>query len=208
MSIDPGLIDMVMRLRGRGISSNSVLRAIELAPRRFFVPADKRHVAYNPVNIPIACGQTLPPPMTSALLAQLSDIQPDHKVLTLGLGSGYLAAILSRLATRIYTVERYKTLIREADERFRQVDVFNVVTRHGDGRYGWPGQAPFDRIIMGYAVRAEPEGVLKQLAAGGKMLAVIDGTLTLFEKPRTKVSATDLMPLDLDMAEAGKSKTL
>jgi len=208
MSIDPGLIDMVMRLRGRGISSNSVLRAIELAPRRFFVPADKRDVAYNPVNIPIACGQTLPPPMTSALLAQLSDIQPDHKVLTLGLGSGYLAAILSRLATRVYTVERYKTLIREADERFRQVDVFNVVTRHGDGRYGWPGQAPFDRIIMGYAVRAEPEGVLKQLAAGGKMLAVIDGTLTLFEKPRTKVSATELMPLDLDMAEAGKSKTL
>jgi len=208
MSIDPGLIDMVMRLRGRGISSNAVLRAIELAPRRFFVPQEKREMAYEEVNIPIACGQTLPPPMTTALMAQLSDIKPDYKVLTLGLGSGYLAAILSRLATRIYTVERYKTLIREADERFRQVDVFNVVTRHGDGRYGWPGQAPFDRIVMGYALRAEPEGVLKQLAAGGKMLAVIDGTLTLFEKPRTKISATELMPLDLDMAEAGKSKTI
>ena len=141
-------------------------------------------------------------------MAQFADVKPDHKVLTLGLGSGYLAAILARLATRIYTVERYKTLIREADEHFRDVDVFNVVTRHGDGRYGWPGQAPFDRIIMGYAVRAEPEGVLKQLAAGGKMLAVIDGTLVLFEKPRTKIKMTELMPLDLDMAEAGKSKTI
>jgi len=208
MSIDPGLIDMIMRLRSRGISSNSVLRAVELAPRRYFVPPEKRSVAYDAVNVPIACGQTLPPPMTAALLAQLLDVNPDHKVLTLGLGSGYLAAILSNMATRIYTVERYKTLIKEAGERFRSLDIYNVVTRHGDGRYGWPGQAPFDRIVIGYALRAEPEAVLKQLAPGGKMLAVIDGMLTSFEKPRTKISVTELMPLDLDMVEAGKSRTL
>lgn len=199
---------MIMRLRSRGISSNSVLRAVELAPRRYFVPLEKRAQAYEAVNVPIACGQTLPPPMTSALLAQLLDVQPDHKVLTPGLGSGYLAAVLSHMTTRVYTVERYKTLIREADERFRMLGIYNVVTRHGDGRYGWPGQAPFDRIVMGYALRAEPEAVLDQLAPGGKMLAVIDGTLSLFEKPRTKVSVTDLMPLDLDMVEAGKSRTL
>ena len=208
MSIDPGLIDMIMRLRGRGISSNNVLRAIELAPRRHFVPLEKRGQAYDAVNIPIACGQTLPPPMTAALLTQLLDVEDDHKVLTLGLGSGYLAAILSHMATRIYTVERYKTLIKEADARFKALDIYNIVTRHGDGRYGWPGQAPFDRIVMGYALRAEPEAVLGQLAPGGKMLAVIDGTLTLFEKPRTKISVTELMPLDLDMVEAGKSRTI
>jgi len=208
MSIDPGLIDMIMRLRSRGISSNSTLRAVELAPRRHFVPPEKRSIAYDAVNVPIACGQTLPPPMTAALLAQLLDVNLDHKVLTLGLGSGYLAAILSNMATRIYTVERYKTLIREADERFRSLDIYNVVTRHGDGRYGWPGQAPFDRIVVGYALRAEPEAVLKQLAPGGKMLAVIDGMLTSFEKPRTKISVTELMPLDLDMVEAGKSRTI
>lgn len=199
---------MIMRLRSRGISSNTVLRAVELAPRRNFVPLEKRQIAYDAVNVPIACGQTLPPPMTAALMAQMLDVQPDHKVLTPGLGSGYLAAILSHMATRIYTVERYKTLIREAVERFRALDIYNVVTRHGDGRYGWPGQAPFDRIVMGYALRAEPDAILDQLAPGGKMLAVIDGTLTLFEKPRTRVSATELMPLDLDMAEAGKSRTL
>ena len=208
MSIDPGLIDMIMRLRGRGISSNDVLRAIDLSPRRYFVPAAQRGSAYEDVNIPIGCGQTLPPPMTSALMVQMLDVRPDHKVLALGLGSGYLAAILSHLATRVYTVERYKTLIAEASERLKSVEVFNVVTRHGDGRYGWPGQAPFDRIILGYALRAEPEAVLGQLAPGGIALAVIDGTLTRFEKPRTKVSSTDLLPLDLDMIEAGKSKTL
>lgn len=208
MSIDPGLIDMIMRLRGRGISSNDVLRAIELAPRRFFVPSEKREIAYDAVNVPIGCGQTLPPPMTAALMAQMLDVGRDHKVLTPGLGSGYLAAVLSRMATRVYTVERYKTLIREADERFRNLEIYNVVTRHGDGRYGWPGQAPFDRIVMGYALRAEPEAVLEQLAPGGKMLAVVDGALTLFEKPRTKITTTELMPLDLDMAEAGKSRTL
>lgn len=199
---------MIMRLRSRGVSSNSVLRAIELAPRRFFVPLEKRDLAYDAVNVPIACGQTLPPPMTGALMAQMLDVNPDHKVLTTGLGSGYLAAILSRLATRVYTVERYKTLIKDADERFRLLDIHNVVTRHGDGRYGWPGQAPFDRIVLGYALRAEPEELLEQLAAGGKLLAVIDGMLTLYEKPRTKISVRELMPLDLDMAEAGKSRTL
>ena len=208
MSIDPGLIDMILRLRSRGISSNEVLRAIELTPRRYFVPLEKRDIAYDAVNVPIDCGQTLPPPMTSALMAQLLDARPDHKVLTPGLGSGYLAAILARIVTRVYTVERYRTLIRDASARFKDLDIYNIVTRHGDGRYGWPGQAPFDRIVMGYALRAEPDALLEQLAPGGRMLAVIDGTLTLFEKPRTKVTATELMPLDLDMAEAGKSRTL
>ncbi len=199
---------MIMRLRSRGISSNPVLRGIELTPRKFFVPEDKRNLAYEEANVPIACGQTLPPPMTAALMAQLSDIRPDQKILTTGLGSGYLAAILSHMTTRIYTVERYKTLIREAEVRFKLVGVNNIVTRHGDGRYGWKGQAPFDRIILGYALRAEPDGLLDQLAKGGKLLAVIDGMLTSFEKARTKITSTELVPIDLDMVEAGKSKTL
>ena len=199
---------MIMRLRSRGISSNPVLRGIELTPRKFFVPEDKRNLAYEEANVPIACGQTLPPPMTAALMAQLSDIRPDQKILTTGLGSGYLAAILSHMTTRIYTVERYKTLIREAEVRFKLVGVNNIVTRHGDGRYGWKGQAPFDRIILGYGLRAEPDGLLDQLAKGGKLLAVIDGMLTSFEKARTKITSTELVPIDLDMVEAGKSKTL
>jgi len=208
VSIDPGLIDMIMRLRSRGISSNPVLRGIELSPRRIFVPEDKRKLAYDEANIPISCGQTLPPPMTAALMAQLADIRPDQKVLTPGLGSGYLAAILSHITTRVYTVERYKTLIKEAEAHFKLVGVNNVVTRHGDGRYGWKGQAPFDRIIVGYGLRAEPEGLLDQLAKGGKLLAVIDGMLTSFEKARTKITTTELVALELDMVEAGKSKTL
>ena len=99
-------------------------------------------------------------------------------------------------------------MIREAEVRFKLVGVNNIVTRHGDGRYGWKGQAPFDRIILGYALRAEPDGLLDQLAKGGKLLAVIDGMLTSFEKARTKITSTELVPIDLDMVEAGKSKTL
>ena len=189
MSIDPGLIDMIMRLRSRGISSNPVLRGIELTPRKFFVPEDKRNLAYEEANVPIACGQTLPPPMTAALMAQLSDIRPDQKILTTGLGSGYLAAILSHMTTRIYTVERYKTLIREAEVRFKLVGVNNIVTRHGDGRYGWKGQAPFDRIILGYALRAEPDGLLDQLAKGGKLLACL-----LYTSPSPRDATLSRMP--------------
>ena len=208
MSIDPGLIDMVLRLRGRGISSNAVLRGVELAPRRHFVPVGKHDIAYTDLAVPIGCGQTLPPPLTVALMAQMLDVQPDQKVLLLGAGTGYLAAILARMTTRIYTVERYKTLISEADARYRALGIHNVVTRHGDGRYGWPGQAPFDRIILGYAVRAEPDALLDQLAPNGKLLGVVDEILTLFTKARKLVTATEIMPLVLDMAEAGKSRTL
>ena len=208
MNIDPGLIDMIMRLRSRGISSNATLRAIELAPRRHFVPLEKRAVAYDPVNVPIACGQTLPPPMTAALMAQMADVKPDHKVLTLGLGSGFLAAILSNMATRIYTVERYKTLIREADERFRTLDIYNIVTRHGDGRYGWGGQAPFERIILTCGLRAEPAMLIDQLAPGGKLVAVVDDQLTRYSKARKKVTVETLFPLQIPMIEAGKSKSL
>jgi protein-L-isoaspartate(D-aspartate) O-methyltransferase len=208
MSIDPGLIDMVMRLRGRGISSNAVLRAIELVPRRHFVPVDKRDIAYTDMSVPIGCGQTLPPPVTLALMAQMLDVQPDQKVLLVGSGSGYLAGVLSQMTTRIYAVERYLTLIKEADARYRLLGLTNIVTRHGDGRYGWPGQAAFDRIILGYGVRAEPEGLLEQLSPQGRLLGVVDEVLTRFDKSRKLITATEIMPLQLDMVEAGKSRTL
>ena len=106
----------------------------------------------------------------------------------------------------MFTLSNY--LIKDADARFEGLGITNIVTRHGDGRYGWPGQAPFDRIILGYALRAAPEAILEQLAPGGKLLCVVDETLTLFTKARTKVEATDTMPLHLDMVESGKSRTL
>jgi len=199
---------MVLRLRGRGISDNAVLRAIELAPRKRFVSPAHAENAYAERALPIACGQTINSPMSVALMSQLLDLKPDHKLLMVGLGSGYHAAVLSKVVTRVYAVERYKKLIAEAEARFDRLSIMNVVIRHGDGRYGWAGQAPFDRIILTCALRAAPEGLLDQLAPNGKLLAVIDEQLTLFSKARSKVSEAVIMPLSLDMIEAGKSRSL
>jgi len=206
--IDPGLIDMVLRLRGRGISDNNVLRAIEQAPRKYFIPPEQRENAYAERALPIACGQTINPPMTVALMSQLLDLKGDHKLLMIGIGSGFHAAVLSKIVTRVYAVERYKKLIADAASCFDRHDIMNIVIRHGDGRYGWPGQVPFDRIILTCALRAAPDGLLDQLAPNGKLLSVIDDQLILFSKARSKITETVIMPLTLDMIEAGKSRTL
>jgi len=208
VAFDPGLIDMVMRLRGKGISDNAVLRAIELTPRKSFVPLHFYEKAYDEQAVPIECGQTITAPWTIALMLQMLRVSKDHKVLEVGVGSGYQTAILSRLCTRVYAVERYKKLIRDAEERFSNLGFMNCVIRHGDGRYGWAGQAPFDRIILGCATRAAPPMLLDQLAPGGEMIAVVDEQLMRFTKARTKTTEETLMPLKLDMIEPGKSRTL
>lgn len=206
--IDPGLIDMIMRVRGRGISDNAALRAMELVARKRFV--DKKHwdAAYDEQSLPTSCGQTVSPPLTIALMTQMLELSPEHKCLEIGTGSGYHTAILSKIVKRVYSVERYKQLIAEAEERFKALGITNHVIRHGDGRYGWGGQAPFDRIILTCALRAEPAMLIDQLASNGKLVAVVDGHLTRYKKARTKVTVETLFPLELPMIEAGKSKAL
>jgi len=206
--IDPGLIDMIMRIRGRGISDNAVLKAMELAPRKYFVDESLWEVAYDEQSLPTSCGQTLSPPLTIALMTQMLELSPEHKLLEIGCGSGYHTAILSKIVKRVYSVERYKLLIREAEARFKALGITNHVIRHGDGRYGWGGQAPFDRIILTCALRAEPAMLIDQLAPNGKLVAVVDDQLTRYSKARKKVSVETLFPLQVPMIEAGKSKSL
>ncbi len=206
--IDPGLIDMIMRLRGRGISDNAVLRATELAPRKHFVEKHHLDTAYEEQALPISCGQTISKPLTIALMTQMLELSPEHKLLEIGTGSGYHAAILSKIVKRVYSVERYKQLTQEAETRFAKLGITNHVIRHGDGRYGWKGQDPFDRIILTCALRAEPVMLLDQLASGGKLLAVVDEQLVRFTKARKIVTTEILLPLSLPMIEAGKSKAL
>jgi protein-L-isoaspartate(D-aspartate) O-methyltransferase len=205
---DPGLIDMVLRLRSKGISDNIVLKAIEQTPRQRFVPQESVAKAYDEQALPIECGQTITAPWVIGLMLQSLRVTIEHKVLEIGVGSGYQTAILSRLSKRVYAVERYKLLIKNAEERFSNLDVMNTVLRHGDGRYGWAGQAPFDRIIMGCATRAAPPMLLEQLAPGGEMIAVVDEQLMRFSKARSVISEETLLPLTLDMIEPGKSRTL
>lgn len=206
--IDPGLIDMIMRLRGRGISDNAALRAMELIARKRFVDEQYWDVAYDEQSLPTSCGQTLSPPLTIALMTQMLELSPNHKLLEIGTGSGYHTAILSKMVKRVYSVERYKQLIRETELRFKALGITNHVIRHGDGRYGWGGQAPFDRIILTCALRAEPAMLIDQLAPGGKLVAVVDDQLTRYTKARKKVSVETLFPLNVPMIEAGKSKAL
>ena len=206
--IDPGLIDMIMRIRGRGISDNTVLRAMELVARKRFVELKYWDVAYEEQSLPTSCGQALSPPLTIALMTQMLELSPEHKLLEIGTGSGYHTAILSKIVKRVYSVERYKQLIRETEARFKALGITNHVIRHGDGRYGWGGQAPFDRIILTCALRAEPAMLIDQLAPNGKLVAVVDDQLTRYSKARKKVSVETLFPLQIPMIEAGKSKAL
>lgn len=199
---------MIMRLRSRGISNSDVLRAVEEVPRKRFVAADQADRAYADAALPIACGQEVSAPLTTALLVQLLAPGPESKVLEIGSGSGWMSAVLTRLCRRVYAVERYTTLVAQAEKALKVLDIHNVEIRHGDGRYGWVGQAPFDRIVLGCAVRAVPDKVMDQLAPNGRLVAVVDGTLTLFKKARKHVTETELTPLDIPMIEAGKSKTL
>ena len=206
--IEPGLIDMILRLRGRGISDNAVLRAMELVNRKHFVEKKYWAQAFEEQSLPISCGQTLSEPMSVAIMTQMLELSPEHKLLEIGAGSGYHTSILCKIVKRVYSVERYHQLIKEAEANFQRQAMTNHVIKHGDGRHGWLGQAPFDRIILSCSLRAEPAKLLDQLAPNGVLVAVIDEQLTRFKKARKVVKSEILLPLQLPMIESGKSKAL
>ncbi len=205
---DPGLMDMIMRLRGRGVSENSILRAFETVPRKHFVSQEHYLSAYDEKRLPIGCGQIISEPLTVARLTQALSVEPEHKVLEIGTGSGYHAALLSRLCKRVYSVDRYLELVKTCEQLFLKLGLSNIVVRHGDGRYGWKGQAPFDRILVTTGLKTAPEGLLDQLAKGGKLVAVIEDELTVFDKKIKRVSKKSVFPMSLPLIEAGKSKAL
>jgi len=203
-----GLLDMIMRLRSGGVSDNAVLRVMELIPRSHFVAPDLQSQAYDAHALPILCGQTLSAPMSIGLMTQMLDVQKSHTLLEIGMGSGYHTALLASLAGQVYSVERYKLLIMEAENRLQSLNIDNVSTRHGDGRYGWTAAGPFDRILVTCGLLAEPDTLLDQLSTDGICVAVIDGQLTRFKKARKRITEDAFFPLDIPMIEAGKSKVL
>ena len=198
---------MIMRLRGRGISDNNVLRAMELVKRSAYVPDDLVPESYDEKALPIPCGQTLLAPINIAVMCQSLDVQPSHKVLLIGAGSGYTAAVLAKMSKRVYAVERYQTLVAYAEARLLKQSA-KVVIRHGDGRLGWRGQAPFDRILISASVRVIPEALQNQLTDGGKIAAVIEGNLVLAVRTGNKLSETKILPMELPAMEAGKAKSM
>jgi protein-L-isoaspartate(D-aspartate) O-methyltransferase len=159
MTLESRKIRLIMELRQQGITDNGALSAIERVPRETFVPPSFHDQAYENQALPIGHGQTISQPSVVGYMTQALTLEPRSKVLEIGTGCGYQAAVLSRICRRIYTIERYRELMRAAEERFRSLRINNVVTRWGDGMKGWPEQAPFDRMIL-TAGTAEVPGVL------------------------------------------------
>lgn len=160
-------IRLVMELRRLGIVDTRVLAAIERVPREEFVLPALREHAYENVALPLTHGQTISQPYVVAFMTQALAVGDRHKVLEVGTGSGYQAAVLSHLCRRVYTIERFPQLLREAEGRFEKLKLTNVTSRAGDGYLGWPEQAPFDRIMVTAAAASVPETLRQQLAVGG-----------------------------------------
>jgi len=157
-------------LRSSGVTNKRVLTAMETIDRRSYVSDTFADNAYEDTPLPIGCGQTISQPSIVAIMTEALDVQPRDKVLEIGTGSGYQAAILSRLARRIYTIDRHSILVQAARNVFKEQDIPNITTFTADGSRGLPDQAPFDRIIVTAASEDPPSTLLDQLRLGGIMV--------------------------------------
>ena len=165
-----GRMQFLLTMRRRGIGDANVLRALDEVPREHFVGQEFHDTAYADQALPISCGQTISQPYVVAYMTEQLGVEPQHRVLEVGTGSGYQAAILSRLAREVVSIERYRTLAEAARGRLATLGYQNVEVRVGDGLAGAPDRAPFDRIIVTAAAEAVPDALVEQLGEGGALL--------------------------------------
>jgi protein-L-isoaspartate(D-aspartate) O-methyltransferase len=158
------------QLRPHGVTDERVLRAMESVPREEFLAPGMRRHAYEDRALAIECGQTISQPLVVALMTQAAAPQPSEIALEVGTGSGYAAAVLSRMCRRVVTVEREPALAERASETLRRLGFANVEVAVGDGTQGWAGEAPYDVVLVAAAARRVPEALLYQLAEGGRMV--------------------------------------
>ena len=182
-------MQFLFQLRSRGVMDKTVLEAMEKVDRGAFVRGLFADRAYEDMPLPIACGQTISQPSVVGLMTQALDVTPRDKVLEVGTGSGYQAAVLSHLARRVYTVDRHRRLVREARALFEEQGLTNITAITGDGSRGLPDQAPFDRILVTAAAEDPPGPLLAQLRVGGIMVVPVgqsDAVQTLIKVTRTE----------------------
>ena len=170
MIAGPRQLRLIMELRRLGISDTRVLGAMERIPRERFIPETFRDQAYEDTALPIGHGQTISQPSVVARMTEALAVGDRHRVLEIGTGSGYQAAVLAKLCRRLYTIERHRDLAQSAEAHFRELRLHNVTARWGDGTKGWPESAPFDRIIVTAAGLEIPDTLPEQLAPGGIMI--------------------------------------
>lgn len=166
-------MQFLFALRSRGVTEARVLTAMEKVDRGHFIRGTFARRAYEDMPLPIACGQTISQPSVVALMTQALRLTGREKVLEVGTGSGYQAAILSHLARRVYTVDRHRRLVVEANRIFQSLDLTNITALTADGSFGLPDQAPFDRIIVTAAAEDPPGPLLAQLKPGGIMVVPV-----------------------------------
>jgi protein-L-isoaspartate(D-aspartate) O-methyltransferase len=168
-----GFAALVLRLRAEGITDIDLLTAVEQTHRSSFVPPEFAQNAYSSRSIPIECGQFMEGADLAVRLLSMLQVKPGHRVLEIGTGSGFATAVLGRLAERVISIERYKTLIASAQRRLEQLAIRNVILRQVDGSNGLPGEGTFDRIICTAAYPVMPRFFAEQLVSGGMLLAPI-----------------------------------
>jgi protein-L-isoaspartate(D-aspartate) O-methyltransferase len=208
-----GRMEFQLQLRQRGIIDKSVMRALDEVPREYFVPPDYSAVAYADHALPIACGQTISQPYIVAYMTEQLGVRPHHRVLEIGTGSGYQAAVLSRLAREVVTVERYHTLAETARARIETLGYHNVDIIEADGIAGLPDQGKFDRIIVTAATDRIPETLIDALNEDGVMILPLGppaGTQYLVKLTKTSAGIVrkDPIPVRFVPLVAGKAREL
>lgn len=182
-------MQFLFALRSRGVTEGPVLEAMEAVDRGLFLRGIFSERAYEDVPLPIACGQTISQPSVVGLMTQALQVNARDTVLEVGTGSGYQAAVLAKLARRVYTVDRHGRLVREARQVFQKMSLSNITSMVGDGSFGMPDQAPFDRIIVTAAAEDPPGPLLAQLKVGGIMVVPVgqsDAVQTLIRVRKTE----------------------
>jgi len=163
------------QIEGEGISDPRVLAAMREVPRHLFVPPEFRPLAYVPRPLPIGEGQTISQPYIVGFMTEMLRLKPTDRVLEVGTGSGYQAAVAARIAGEVYSVEIFESLERRARRTLHELKISNIHVRQGDGYYGWPEKAPFDAIIVTCAGGHVPPPLLRQLKPGGRMIMPVGG---------------------------------
>jgi protein-L-isoaspartate(D-aspartate) O-methyltransferase len=197
---DIGAMEFLLTLRRRGIGDQAVLHAMDEVPRERFVEPEFTDSAYADQALPISCGQTISQPYVVAYMTEQLALRPHHRVLEVGTGSGYQAAVLSRLAREVVSIERYRTLADRARERLHALGYNNVEVVVGDGFAGVPGRAPYDRIIVTAAAEHVPQTLVDQLAGDGVMLLPLgahggEQHIIRLNKSQTGISSEALIPV-------------
>ena len=189
--VDVRIIRLILELRELGISDSKTLSALEKIPREIFIPKTFRNQAYENIALPIGDEQTISQPLVVALMTEALELTKTHKVLEIGTGCGYQTSIISLLSRRIYTIERIKSLLVNAENNFKLLKLSNIVSKHADGNLGWKEQIPFDRIIFTAATKEISDTIMDHIKENGIIVAPMINNdkqiLTKFIKKNNKL---------------------